>query len=100
MREIGGGRPKGVLNPSTIEKIKTQEAVQKIILQKAGLITEGLLQNLINHHDTSAGKELFDRAFGKAHQSIDIRSASFSLKELADYRKKLNESSNETEKKT
>ncbi len=90
-REVGklGGRPRGVLNKSTIEKMKTQEAFVKVIQEKAGLIADQLLQNLIYNKDTSAGKELLDRAFGKAPQAIDMRVAHFSLKELAEHRERL-----------
>ncbi len=89
-RNIGllGGRPKGVLNPSTIAKIKTQEAVQKIILEKAGFITENLLRGSANL-DVQASKELFDRAFGKAPQAIDMRVAHFSLKDLHEHRERI-----------
>lgn len=97
-RRVGklGGRPKGVLDPKTIARIKTQQAVQAIILQKAGFITDNLLRGSQNL-DVQASKELFDRAFGKAPQAIDMRVAVFSLKDLNERAKRLE---NEEEKKT
>ena len=88
-REIGklGGRPKGILAPATIAKIKSKEVFAKEIEKKAGVIAEALLQNLVNNKDTSAGRELLDRAFGKVPQGVNIQAVQFSLKELADYRK-------------
>jgi len=90
-REIGklGGRPKGILNKSTIEAIKSKETFAKAIEAKAGTIAEALLQNLVNNKDTSAGRELLDRAFGKVPQGVQMQVATFSLKELAEYRKNL-----------
>jgi len=90
-REFGklGGRPKGILAPQTIAKIKSKETFAKAIEEKAGLIAEGLLQNLLNNKDTSAGKELLERAFGKVPQGINVQAVQFSLKELADHRKNL-----------
>lgn len=92
-RAIGklGGRPKGVLSPHTIAQIKSKETFAKAIQEKAGTIAEALLQNLINNKDTSAGKELLERAFGKVPQGVQVQSVQFSLKELAEYRKKLKE---------
>ena len=87
-RAIGllGGRPKGVLDKKTIERIKTKEAVQEIIQKKAGLIIDNLLIGS-NLQDTAASKELLERAFGKIPQGVNIQAVQFSLKELADYRK-------------
>ena len=89
-REIGllGGRPRGVLNKSTIEKIKTKKAMEAAIAKKAGFIVDNLLQGSRNL-DTSASKELLERAFGKVPQGVQMQVATFSLKELAEYREKL-----------
>lgn len=89
-REVGklGGRPAGVLSPKTIAKIKTKQAVEKIIQQKAGLIVEDLFR-ASKILKVEASKELLDRAFGKVPQGVQMQVATFSLKELAEYRKSL-----------
>lgn len=87
---IKGGRPPGVLNKKTIKATTTKEAFTKIMQEKAGLIGESLLQNLIYNKDTTAGSILLDRAFGKVPQGVQMQVATFSLKELAEYRKSLN----------
>ena len=90
-RSVGklGGRPPGILNKSTIIAMKSKEAFAEAIKEKAGIIGEALLQNLVNNKDTSAGKELLERAFGKVPQGVQMQVATFSLKELAEYRKSL-----------
>jgi hypothetical protein len=90
-RKLGrmGGRPKGVLSKTTIAKIKTKETFAKEVAKKAGVIAEGLFQNLIYNQDSSAGKELLERAFGKVPQGVNIQAVQFSLKELSEYRKNL-----------
>ncbi len=97
-REVGklGGRPRGVLNKKTIEKMTTQEVFVKEIQKRSGLVANALFDNLIVRHDTSAGKELLDRAFGKAPQAIDMRVAVFSLKDLNDRAKRLEEEEKKT----
>jgi hypothetical protein len=89
-REVGklGGRPKGSLSPNTIRAIKTKEAMIKEIEKQTGRIVNNLLLGS-DRLDTSASKELFERAFGKVTQGVDMRVAQFSLKELAEYRKEL-----------
>lgn len=89
-REVGklGGRPKGVLNKSTIIAIKSKEAFAEAIKEKAGFIAENLLISSARG-DTSASKELLERAFGKVPQGVQVQSVQFSLKELAEYRKNL-----------
>lgn len=94
-----GGRPKGVLDPKTIARIQTQKAVQEIILKNAGFITDNLLRGSANL-DVQASKELFDRAFGKAPQAIDMRVAVFSLKDLNERANRLEQKEKEQEKKT
>lgn len=98
-REIGklGGRPKGSLSPNTIRAIKSKEAMIKEIEKQTGRIVNNLLLGS-DRLDTSASKELFERAFGKVTQGVDMRVAQFSLKELAEYRKNLQEKTTESEK--
>jgi len=86
--KLGLGRVKGVLNPATIARIQTKQAMEEIIRQKAGFIINNLLMGSANL-DTSASKELFDRAFGKSIQAINLQAVTFSLKDLAEYREKL-----------
>lgn len=89
-REVGrlGGRPKGVLDKKTIEKIKTKEAIEKIIREKAGVIIEDLFRGS-QMNKVDASKELLERGFGKVPQGVQMQVATFSLKELAEYRKAL-----------
>lgn len=91
-RRVGllGGRPKGVLNKKTIEKIKTKEAMEAIIREKAGLIIEDLFKGS-SQLKTEASKELLERGFGKVPQGVNLQAVTFSLKDLADYRKSLAE---------
>ena len=84
-----GGRLPGVLNKKTIEKTKTQEAFVQVIKEKAGVIGDALLANLLYNKDTTAGSILLERAFGKVPQGVQMQVATFSLKELAEYRKSL-----------
>jgi hypothetical protein len=83
-----GGRPPGVLDKRTIEKTKTIEAFVQVVKDKAGFIADNLLQGS-QRGDTSASKELLERAFGKVPQGVQMQVATFSLKELAEYRKGL-----------
>ena len=87
-RKIGilGGRPQGVLNKSTMERIKTKEAFAEIVKEHAGFIANNLLIGS-KMQDTAASKELLERAFGKVPQGVQMQVATFSLKELAEYRK-------------
>ena len=85
---IKGGRPKGVLNKSTIEKTKTIEAFVQVVKEKAGLIADNLLIGSCKG-DTQASNILLERAFGKVPQGVQMQVATFSLKDLAEYRKSL-----------
>ena len=96
-REVGklGGRPKGSLSPNTIRAIKTKEAMIKEIEKQTGRIVNNLLLGS-DRLDTSASKELFERAFGKVPQGVQMQVATFSLKELAEYRKEINRGDDRT----
>lgn len=89
-REVGklGGRPKGSLSPNTIRAIMTKETMIKEIEKQTGRIVNNLLLGS-DRLDTSASKELFERAFGKVPQGVQMQVATFSLKELAEYRDNL-----------
>ncbi len=60
----------------------------KEIEKQTGRIVNNLLLGS-DRLDTSASKELFERAFGKVPQGVQMQVATFSLKELAEYREKL-----------
>ena len=85
---VGIGRPKGVLSPATIQKIKTKQALEKALAEKAGLLADNLLR-ASNNLDTRATEIALDRAFGKIPQGINVQAVQFSLKELSEYRKNL-----------
>ncbi len=99
-REVGklGGRPKGSLSPNTIRAIKTKEALLKQIEKQTGRILNNLLLSS-DKGDTPASKELFERAYGKVTQGVDMRVAQFSLKDLAVHREKLRKEEEMIEKK-
>ena len=88
MQKIGGGRPKGVLNPSTIAKIKTKQVMEEEIRKRAGLIINDLFESS-RIHKVAASEALLDRGFGKVPQGINVQAVQFSLKELSEYRKNL-----------
>ena len=62
----------------------------KEIEKQTGRIVNNLLLGS-DRLDTSASKELFERAFGKVPQGVQMQTVQFSLKELAEYRKSLQE---------
>ena len=77
------GRPKGSLSSNTIKAIATKEAMIKEIEKQTGRIVNNLLLGS-DAKDTSASRELLDRAFGKVIQGVDMRVAQFSLKDLSE----------------
>ena len=86
LAKMGGGRPRGVLNPATIKKIQTKKAMEEEIQKRAGILVDDLFR-ASQSLKVEAAKELLDRAFGKVPQGVNIQAVQFSLKELADYRK-------------
>ena len=88
LAKLGGGRPKGVLNPSTIAKIKTKQVMEEEIRKRAGLIINDLFESS-RMHKVAASEALLDRGFGKVPQGINVQAVQFSLKELSEYRKNL-----------
>lgn len=74
------GRPKGVLNAKTIAKIKSKEAFDKAITERAGQLADDLLRNSQNG-DTQATKVALEQAFGKPKDNSlkDNLEAAFSL---------------------
>lgn len=77
-----GGRPKGVLNAATIQKIKDKRSMEAAIQKRAGRIVDNLLRGS-DELDTQASKELLERGFGKVVQPIDNTIKIFSLTGLA-----------------
>jgi len=78
------GRPKGVLNKSTIAKIQSKEAFDEAIRVNAGRLADDLLRNSQNG-DTAATKVALEQTFGKPKDSslVDGVKAAFSLLALA-----------------
>lgn len=68
-RGIKGGRPKGVLNPATIARIKDKKTMEAAIQKRAGRIVDNLLRGS-DALDTQASKELLERGFGKVVQPV------------------------------
>jgi phosphoribosylpyrophosphate synthetase len=83
-----GGRPRGVLNPATIKKIQTKKAMEEEIQKRAGILVDDLFR-ASQSLKVEAAKELLDRGFGKVPQGVNIQAVQFSLKELSEYRKNL-----------
>ena len=88
LAKMGGGRPRGVLNPATIKKIQTKKAMEEEIQKRAGILVDDLFRGS-QQLKTEATRELLDRGFGKVPQGVQMQVATFSLKELAEYRKGL-----------
>jgi hypothetical protein len=89
-----GGRPKGSLSSKTIE----QKMAIDILREKVQANIKPLVDSLIERgldKDTAAVKELFDRAWGRSPQSLDIsnkvtfQEPSERIKELAKRLKEL-----------
>ena len=84
-----GGRPPGVLDKKTIARIKDKQIMEQIMREKAGLAVDDLFR-ASQVLKVDASREILDRAFGKVPQGVQMQVATFSLKELAEYRKGLN----------
>lgn len=83
-----GGRPKGSVAVSTKVGIKTRELFATEVEKHLPIIFNALLAE-VEKGNIPAAKELLDRAWGKPAQSVNMQVATFSLKELAEYRKNL-----------
>lgn len=83
-RRIGAGKPKGYKAPHTI----TAEASKARLIEMASLAIEPIARALIakaEQGDVPAIKELFDRAWGKSKESVDMNvQPVFSLRALAE----------------
>lgn len=75
-----GGRPRGVLNPNTIAKIKSAEAFVDALTPKLGHVADDLLINS-RLGDTAASKVILDRTMGAVRQDMHL-TGEFALKAL------------------
>lgn len=75
-----GGRPRGVLNASTIAKIKDKATFEAEARKRSGRVLDNLLvaSDLL---DTSASKEVLERGFGKVSQDVNL-TGEFQVKSL------------------
>lgn len=85
----GAGKPKGYRAPSTLKAMASREEFIKRVERDLEPIYNALYAKAVNESDIPAIKELLDRAWGKPAQAINMKVATFSLKELAEYRKNL-----------
>jgi hypothetical protein len=65
----GAGRPKGTKDDSTIKKEYALSILREMVLKEIEPITLALIEKA-KTGDIPAIKELYDRAFGKAPQSL------------------------------
>lgn len=75
-----GGRPKGVLNPRTIAKIKSAEAFVAALTPKLGQVADDLLINS-KLGDTKASDIILDRTIGPVRKDVHL-TGDFSIKSL------------------
>ncbi len=66
-----GGRPKGTKTAVTIAKEKAREYLARRVEEEIQPIANKLIEKA-STGDVSAIKELFDRAWGKSRESIDL----------------------------
>ncbi len=74
-RENGkkGGRPKGTPTVVTIAREKAREYLSRRVEEEIAPIADNLIKKA-KTGDVPAIKELFDRAWGKSKESVDITS--------------------------
>lgn len=75
-----GGRPRGVLNPSTIARIKDNATFEAEARKRAGRVLNNLLV-ASDFLDTGASKEILDRGLGPIRKDIHF-TGEFALKAL------------------
>jgi hypothetical protein len=69
-KRIGAGRPKGSKDPHTLVKETALLELRQLVLKEIEPIVRALIAKA-TAGDVQAARELLDRAFGKAAQSID-----------------------------
>ncbi len=68
----GAGRPKGVVGANRIEADKAREYIaQRVADELEPIITKAIQQ--AKDGDQAARKELFDRAYGKAKETVEVQ---------------------------
>ena len=67
----GAGRKKGSVSSHNLEAVKTRQEFIKKVEENLVTIFEALL-NKAKQGDVGAIRELLDRAWGKAQQSVDL----------------------------
>ena len=85
----GSGKPKGYRAPRTLKAIASREEFTKRVERDLEPIYNALYSKVVDERDVPAARELFDRAWGKPAQAVQMQVATFSLKELAEYREEL-----------
>lgn len=72
-RENGkkGGRPKGAVSAATKEKLTAQETFRKMVEAEIMPIARALIEKAYDG-DVPAIRELLDRAWGRASQSVEL----------------------------
>jgi len=77
----GAGRPVGTLASATLQTQKQRELLVKLLAPRVEKIFEALALKA-EQGDVAAAKELFDRAWGKATQSVDLSNKDGTLKTI------------------
>lgn len=72
-RRPGAGKPKGTKQPQTLEKEMARAQLAEIVAAEIHPIAMALLKKA-KAGDVMAARELFDRAWGKAPQAVDVTS--------------------------
>lgn len=67
----GAGRPAGTVSSATLEAQKQRELLVKLLTPHVTDIFEALKAKALAG-DVAAAKELFDRAWGKATQTVEV----------------------------
>lgn len=70
-KRLGAGRPKGTVSSATLETQKQREMLVKLLAPRVERIFEALAKKA-EEGDVAAAKELFDRAWGKATQVVEL----------------------------
>ena len=66
-----GGRPKGAVSEATRAKMTAKEILVKMVEANIVPLTEALIGRALDK-DTMAARELMDRTWGRAPQSVEL----------------------------
>jgi len=72
-RQPGAGRPKGAVAKSTLEALESKKLLVEMFHKNAKPIFNVLIEKAMEG-DMQAVRELLDRVYGKAQQSMDVTS--------------------------